>query len=437
MATLVHPSSAESTTSQLDLFSVPPSQTSLEEGSFTEYHPASVLTSTGPIEFIISAENSNYIDLANSFLYVRANVTTAAGADLTKNVEIAPECNFLHTLWTQVDVYLNGSLVTQSNNNYPYRAYIENLLSFGQDAKNSQLSALLWHRNTSEHFDTRGATNLGYTKRKALAAESKEMDMMGKLHLDLFFQNRYLLNGVEVRLRLIRSNDLFCLHGNANQADNKVSLKEVTLFVRKVKPNPAVQLAHVKALQHGTAKYPLRRVEVKSFTVPTGNRSITKENLFLGQLPTRMVVGVVDNDAYNGVITKSPFNFKHNNINFMTIYRDGVQIPSKPLQPDFTNDRFVRSYVRLFRQTGQYYRDTGNAISREQYKDGCALFAFDLTPQMDSSEVGFELIKHGNIRIEIHFAIATARTLTVIVFAEHDNLLEIDQDRNVAFDYTA
>ena len=60
-----------------------------------------------------------------------------------------------------------------------------------------------------------------------------------------------------------------------------------------------------------------------------------------------------------------------------------------------------------------------------------------ISPQMDSSEVGFELIKHGNIRIEIHFATAAARTLTVIVFAEHDNLLEIDQDRNVAFDYTA
>ena len=433
MATLVHPSSAESTTSQLDLFSVPPSQTSLEDGSFTEYHPVSVLTSTGPIEFTISAENSNYIDLVNSFLYVRASMTTSNGADLAKTAEIAPECNFLHTLWSQVDVYLNGSLVTQSNNNYPYRAYIENLLSFGQEAKNSQLSALLWHHNTSGHFDSCATANKGYTQRKALAAESKEIDMMGKLHIDLTFQNRYLLNGVEVRLRLIRSKDLFCLHGNANQAQNKVSLKEVTLFVRKVKPNPAVQLAHVKALQHATAKYPLRRVEVKSFTVLTGNRSITKENLFLGQLLTRLVVGVVDNDAYNGVITKSPFHFKHNNINFMTIYRDGVQIPSKPLQPDFTNDRFIRSYLRLFTQTGQYYRDMGNAISREQYKDGCALFAFDLTPQMDSSEVGFELIKHGNIRIEIHFATATARTLTVIVFAENDNLLEIDQDRN----YTA
>ena len=253
----------------------------------------------------------------------------------------------------------------------------------------------------------------------------------GELDIHLDFQNRYLLNGVEVRLRLIRYKDLFCLHGNTDQAQNKVSLKEVTLFARKVKPNPAVQLAHAKALQHSTAKYPLRRMEVKSFTVLTGNRSITKENLFLGQLPTRMVIDVVDNDAYNGVITKSPFHFMHNSIHFMTLYHDGVQIPAKPLQSDFANDRFIRSYLRLFSQTGQYYRDTGNDISREQYKNGCALFAFDLTPQMDSGEIGLELIKHGNIRIEIHFANATARTLTVLIFAEHDNLLEIDRDQTL------
>ena len=149
-------------------------------------------------------------------------------------------------------------------------------------------------------------------------------------------------------------------------------------------------------------------------------------NLVLGQLPTRTVIGVVDNDAYNRVITKSPFHFKHNSINFMTLCHDGVQIPAKLLQPDFANDRSIRSYPRLFSQTGQYYRDTGNNISREQYKNGCALFAFDLTSQMDSGEVGFELIKHGNICIEIRFANATARTLTILVFAEHDNLLKID-----------
>ena len=93
--------SAESTASQLDLFSVPPSQTSLENRSFTEYHPVSVLTSTGSIEFRVSTENSNYIDLANSFLYVRTNMTTAAGANLAEGVEVAPECNVLSTLWSK------------------------------------------------------------------------------------------------------------------------------------------------------------------------------------------------------------------------------------------------------------------------------------------------------------------------------------------------
>ena len=99
---------------------------------------------------------------------------------------------------------------------------------------------------------------------------------------------------------------------------------------------------------------------------------MTKDNLFLGHLPNRLVFGLVDNNSFNGVIQKSPFNFKHNHLSSLTLYRDGVQIPSKPLTPDFTNDRFIRSYVRLFSQTGQLYRDTGNNISRDEYKHGCA-----------------------------------------------------------------
>ena len=65
---------------------------------------------------------------------------------------------------------------------------------------------------------------------------------------------------------------------------------------------------------------------------------------------------------------------------------------------------------------GQYYPDTGNAISREQFKNDCSLIAFDLTPQLDSAEVGFKLIKHGNIQIEIHFADAVVQTLTAVFF---------------------
>ena len=106
-------------------------------------------------------------------------------------------------------MYLKGTLVTQCYNNYWYRAYDENLLSFSKEGKDTQLSSVLWYRNTAGFFAVRGAANLRYTKQNALAAQCREIDMFGRMHLDLFSQNRCSLNGVEIRMRLIRFKHMF------------------------------------------------------------------------------------------------------------------------------------------------------------------------------------------------------------------------------------
>jgi hypothetical protein len=54
------------------------------------------------------------------------------------------------------------------------------------------------------------------------------------------------------------------------------------------------------------------------------------------------------------------------------------------------------------------------------------------------SEVGaFQLIKQGNLRVEIHFAEALTATISVVMHAEFDNVIEIDRNRQVLFDYSA
>ena len=88
-------------------------------------------------------------------------------------------------------------------------------------------------------------------------------------------------------------------------------------------------------------------------------------------------------------------------------------------------------------QTSQYFADTGLALTRSDFGGGYTLFAFDLTSQLNSSDLTFEFIKNENIRLEVHFASVTPCTLTAVVLAEHDNLLQVDEQRHVAFDYNA
>ena len=46
--------------------------------------------------------------------------------------------NFFHSMFSFTDLYLNNKLVTSNMDTYPYRAYLENLFSFGSDEKQNQ-----------------------------------------------------------------------------------------------------------------------------------------------------------------------------------------------------------------------------------------------------------------------------------------------------------
>ena len=107
---------------KLDLFSNPPTQTSVKEGQDIEYHPFTALEKSGPIKFVIDGTGDEYLDLYHTNLYVEAKVVCADGSALPEDTDVAPVNLTLHSLFSQVDVSLNDRLVTSSKATYPYHA---------------------------------------------------------------------------------------------------------------------------------------------------------------------------------------------------------------------------------------------------------------------------------------------------------------------------
>ena len=268
------------------------------------------------------------MDLANTYLFVRAMVTKADGSDLDTDNPVGPVNNWLHSLFSQVDVYLNDTLVTPSTNTYPYCAYIETALSYSSDAMETQLTSQLWYKDTAGRMDSVAladddTANAGFQSRRNYTTQSHVVEMMGRLHVDMFLQDRFLLNGVDVKIRLVRTKDAFALMAGDVNPTYEVNFVDASVFARKATLSTAVQMAHINALDKGTAKYPLHPVDCKVYTIPQGAMSHTHENLFLGTLPKRLVLCCIDNDAFNGSYAKNPFYAKHNDINLLAVYVHG------------------------------------------------------------------------------------------------------------------
>ena len=78
---LLHRMSEECIKSELDLFTVPLTQTAIEKNTYVEIPPLSAISDTGPLEFFIAGHGEDYTDLNNTLLYLRLKITKPDGSD--------------------------------------------------------------------------------------------------------------------------------------------------------------------------------------------------------------------------------------------------------------------------------------------------------------------------------------------------------------------
>ena len=433
---LLHPSSAPAALPELNLFTLPPTQTAVLGIYEVDTRPVSqVMGNHAPVEFTFGGDGPDYIDLARSKLKVKMKIVhaDATSSVLAADEEANPINLALHSLWNQVDVTLGGRLMTQATGMYPYKSMIQTLLNYGKEAKESQLlSQGYYYEEGKDMDDTTSENNIAVAKKQPLFKTSKTVDFEGPLLEDVFHMNRYLLNNVEVGVKLYPSHSEFYILAGKADTKYKVVLEEVMFKVCMVRVSPGVLLGHAKALETRNALYNYTRCETKAFSIPKGTHSFNLDNVFQLSRPSRIVFGMVASDAFNGDYKKSPYNFQHFDVTDVAVVVNGETVPGRPLKLKFDDNQrdYISGYLGLFEGTGRSGTSFGNNLTPKDFASGYTLFVYNLDPDLKRGKY-LNLVKRANVRLELRFSKALAETINVVVYAEHPGLFEIDEARNV------
>lgn len=135
----------------LDIFSVPSTDYDLQGYRMAPYHKLS--SSITPMKFSVQ-QLDDYTDLNRSYFVIDLRLSTAGDNGIVADANSASDANntkftyavnnLAHTLFKQINVRFNGTLMTEQTDTYAYSAYLQTLLNYSRDDGESLLAPQGW-----------------------------------------------------------------------------------------------------------------------------------------------------------------------------------------------------------------------------------------------------------------------------------------------------
>lgn len=430
----LHELSSVAVLDQFGLWGVPPTQVSVDRDITSDYRPVAVLKSDQPLTFVVGSAVDEYIVLSESYLYLkfRVNLTKDDKSTVDANdwKAVFPANNLLFSFFKSLEVTIGDKVVTLNSQNVAYRSYFDVKLGFSKDAKHGHLTTQFWIEDKAKRSTLVRPVGTNHEK-------GCHVELLGKLPIDLALQNRAILGGCSITVRLVSNEPQFYFEVPTGFKIRTDYLDSV-LYIHKAKVTPDLVSAHSKALSVAPARYPISRGEVKPHSVSAGSYEFTITNAIVGIMPSRMFVAMVDSKAYNGEYDKDPFHFHHYDLNYIVSYVDGTSFPHLPFEPDFSNNCFVRELSALYQTLNQNGTDCYTDIDRSSFSNGNAIFAFNYAPDLSSGPGVADHLsprRSGALRLVAKFKKPLPHNINVLLYCIYDDMIEIDQNRNAFTTY--
>ena len=434
-------------TEELALFSQSPVNVAEDKITWNEIQPSYMSNAEySAINFSIIGNSTQYIKLSETELYVRIQIEKGDGTPLKRaNNDGSPvplqEREYgtpidyiLHSMWSSVDIKLNNNLVSESGTNYMYKALMETLLTYSENTKRIQLANAGFTGESGDFTQTHPDSppyNHGLKTRQRWFKQNNIVEFVGPLLANVCNQDRLILPGVDIDIKLWPTRDEFRLITFPEGLRCKLFIEEIYLNVCKVAVSPEVMMGHNAGLEISDAVYPFTRTDICTFNISEGNFGTSLEDIWQGEVPTRLVVGMVNSEAVNGSCNLNPYHFQHFNVSNVGFFVNGEPTPHPAFYLDVENGTYLQGLNSLYKISGKTMENSDIGITRDSYQEGYTLIGFDVDPTTSPDFRYVGKLKEGHTKLEIKFKSGLPNPITLILYATFPEVMSIDQARNV------
>lgn len=421
------------------------------EHGFVEYFYSKNDVRTGNLEFMVEGNADHLLVPSKIYLKIKAKLSgnairSAAGGSATaartkvpisSGAHVSVINNILQSMFESVEVHVCGQPITKTDKHNAYTSYMQMVCNYNKEPYDTYFELSGWSKDNPEAMDdVSGDTNEGVKNRRAMfKGNDHEIELIGKIFSPLFFQEKVLPTQVSLRILLKKADDSFILMHE--DGEFKLTLTDATLMVQKVAVVPSLREAYLKMMNEDhPIPYHLTTPSINYYTIEQSSSQFMRDDVFLGKVPRRVVIGLVETDAYHGNPKKNPFNFKHFGLSEIGLFKDGMPYPKPLLKLDIDNDKCAEAYHNFMTSVNADYSRMVPSVDLKSFKSGYTLFSYDMSPdQMGSVHPGSLLNINSNIRLELRFKEPLDKNITLLVYSETDHLMEIHRDRRVTVDF--
>ena len=381
------------------------------------------------IEFRVAGVPGQFLDLSTLALELRVGVSKTDGTELSDTDHVVFANGLSNTMFKSCTCYLNEQMV-ESNALFNYHSFIKMITSVSQDKLDSVGMTSFYYRDyegakgivdtyTEDYF-----TGGNKTEKEMIGnCENHGLSMTAPLLLDISSLDAYLLDSVDVRIRLELANKSWIL--NTHQAGDgfRFKLNAAKLWVDRVTPHSTALESLNQSLAMKTMQYTYNRTLYKTYVLGANQTSLVAELPFAQIIPQNLMMAIVDMNSMQGTFNKNGLYFTHADLSHVHITINGSTVYNIP-------SAFPHHAARLFYSTIEALGlETSNTLTFQGFKEGRTLCAFNFVTEDIHNAIPLE--RSGNLRINLNFAKGHSSNLVIMFFADTTGIIEIDNHRHV------